>query len=194
MAILDRGEDNARRKDRLKKLKKGPGTFVYVGGASDTAAIPTYLRMGARVPRLDAANMPITDGSGRQVYERAGAIVKDMKGQPVLGGPPKVEHIELETYDVRGVSFPKDEPVQVKDPTLALKLRCLSHFEEVDEDGEESDSEERGEKPDEMKSRPQLMKLAKSLGLQVRVTMKREELLALIGDARSADEQKADEA
>lgn len=129
--ILDREEGHQRRKDRLAKQKKGPGAFVYTGESVDTHWSPTPKLTGTRAPALAADGMPVVDAAGRQIYKPAGQIVTDERGIPVLGGVPKVERTPVESRIVRGVSFPKGKPVAV-DAALALKLRCMAHFEEVE--------------------------------------------------------------
>ena len=163
MAIRDRGEGNEKRKDRLAKLKKGPGVFVYDGLGFDVEAIPTVLKIGRNVPVLDSEGMPVVDDSGRQVFEKQGKIVRDSKGQPVLGGVPKIKKTPLDVFEVRGMKFPKGEPVEVKDPSIALKLRCLERFEEVEAievveaDGDEFEAtpKKRGKPGPKPKSKPE---------------------------------------
>lgn len=131
MAIIERGEGNARRRERLAQIKKGPGTFVFLGG-HDTEYTPTPMRTGKNVPVLDANGMPIVDGSGRQVFQPPNTIDHDEHGQPRLGGPPKVTRHKMDKFELRGVTFEKDKPTQVNDHALALKLRCMQSFKEVD--------------------------------------------------------------
>jgi hypothetical protein len=131
-AIIDRSEDNAKRKNRVAKLRKGAGTFVYKGGLFDTVSTPQPLVTGANEPVFDAGGAPVIDSSGRQVYQRSGQVVRDIQGRPVLGGEPKLERIEFEVAKVRGVSFPRGEPVHVSDEMLALKLRGMLGFDEVE--------------------------------------------------------------
>jgi hypothetical protein len=147
-----RGEGMARRRERLAQLKKGPGVFRYNGKAVDSESIPTPLRNGRNQPVFDGSGMPVVDSSGRQVYERAGTIVRDSKGQPVLGGQPKVKTIPIEVFKLWGVDFPAGEPVEISDPQLALKLRCLAYFEELEaiDVAEEDDADE---KPKRKRSR-----------------------------------------
>lgn len=133
------------RKSRQAKLKSGPGVFRYVGGAYDTACTPTVLRTSRREPDLDGSGMPRLDASGRQMWRPAGAIVRDEKSAPVLGGPPKVERIELDVCTVRRVPFALGEAVEVADEQLALKLRGMECFEEVD--GGEPPKKKRGRPP-----------------------------------------------
>jgi len=159
-AILDRDEGNARRKDRLAKQKKGPGVFVYSGEAHDTEWVPTILTVGKRTPVLDDRGLPIVDRSGRQVYERAGAVVQDDKGRPVMGGTPKVKRISLDVLTVRGVAFPAGKKVVVDDHALALKLRCMSHFEEVDADAAEVEAK------DEAPAKPKRGRKAKAVEVE----------------------------
>ena len=116
----------------MAALKKGPGLFVYRGGIFDTQSTPTVLRQARNVPVFDAADMPVLDAAGRQVYEAAGAVVRGLDGKPVLGGPPKMERSELASVNIWGIVFPKDQPVQVDDKALALKLRGKEGFRELD--------------------------------------------------------------
>ena len=132
MATAIRGEGNERRKDRLAKLKAGSGWFVYDGSRVDVEHVPTILLTGARVAVFGPDGLPSLDSSGRQIHERAGRPVRDDKGQPVLGGPPKVVHVPVDVLEVRGVSLPKGEAVYVGSPEVALKLRCMSGVLEVD--------------------------------------------------------------
>jgi hypothetical protein len=130
--IADRSEGNEKRKDRLAKIKKGPGVFVYGGEAYDTEAVPTQLKVGKNVPLLDQDGMPVTDRSGRPMFERAGRVVQDSKGQPVLGGEPIIKRKRITTYKLRGLEFPEGVAVEVSDAAVALKLRCLGLFEELE--------------------------------------------------------------
>lgn len=127
-----RGEGNETRRKRLAKLKAGPGYFVYKGGFFHVNTIPTPRLYGRKTAMFDAAGMPIVDASGRQQYQRAGAIVYDLSGRPVMGGKPKVEKTELDAYTLRGVTFARGEPVYVSDEDMARKCRCLSILEEVE--------------------------------------------------------------
>jgi len=138
------------RKARLAKLKKGPGVFVYLGGAMDTEATPTPLLGGKKVVALSDSGLPILDASGRPTYQPAGMPVLDGKGRPMLGGQPKIKHIELSTFLVRGVPFAKGEQVTVGDEQLALKLRGMRVFEEI-ESAPEAESAE--DKPGKRKKR-----------------------------------------
>ena len=132
MAIVERGEGNAKRRERLAQLKRGPGTFTFLGGY-DVEWIPTALLTGKNVPVLDANDMPVVDGSGRQVFKPANEVVRDEAGRPKLGGVPKVVKRKLDKITVRKVTFEKDKPTYVGDHALALKLRCMQSFKEVGE-------------------------------------------------------------
>lgn len=131
-AIRDRGEGNAKRKDRLAKLKKGPGVFVYDGSAVDVEHIPTPLLTGKKVPELDGAGMPLVDGAGRQVFKRAGTPVRNDRGEIIMGGAPKVVRHPINVFEIHGFAFPKGEPIHVDNDQLALKLRGMDCFTEVD--------------------------------------------------------------
>lgn len=130
-AIHERGEGNARRRDRLAKLKRGPGVFVYDGEAYDTEATPTPLLTGMKSPVFNAAGLPVMDQSGRQIYERSGRPVIAQDGTVVMGGVPKVKRIKIKVLALRGVEFPEGKSVLVTDESLALKLRGMDVFEEV---------------------------------------------------------------
>src|SRR5512141_2968122 len=100
-AIRDRGDGNQKRRERLAKIKKGPGTFVYLGKALDHECIPTPMKVGKKVPALDDAGLPIHDSSGRPVYETPGATAKDAMGNPILkGGPPKVRTTPIDVFEI----------------------------------------------------------------------------------------------
>jgi len=131
-AIHERGEGNARRRERLAKLKKGPGVFVYDGEGYDTEAIPTPLLTGTKSPVFNAAGLPVMDASGRQIYEKSGRPVTAQDGTIVMGGVPKVRRIKIKTLKMRGLEFPEGKPVLVADEALALKLRGMDVFEEVE--------------------------------------------------------------
>jgi hypothetical protein len=131
MAINLRDEENAKRKQRLAQIKRGPGVFVYAGTAVDTEWVPTILRTRKASPAFGADGLPVFNEDGEQVFEKAGKPVRDSKGNPVLGGPPKKLTHKIEVFKIRGLEFPEGEPVKVSDPSLALKLRCMSHFDEV---------------------------------------------------------------
>jgi hypothetical protein len=120
-----RDEENRSRKMRLAKVRRGPGVFVYAGGAFDVAAIPTVKLAGKNEPVFDGDGLPVTDSSGRQVFQKRGTPIRDRNGVPVLGGPPKMERIELEVFAFRGIEFPRGEAVEVDDESIALKLRLF---------------------------------------------------------------------
>jgi hypothetical protein len=119
------------RKSRQAKLKQGPGTFKYLGGAFDTESTPTILKTSKKAPAIGDDGMPLYDRASRAVMVPAGAPVRDERGNPVLGGPPKIKKVELKTCVVRRKEFPLGKPVEVTDESLALKLRGLKTFEEV---------------------------------------------------------------
>ncbi len=145
--MAGRGEGNARRRDRLAKIKKGPGVFVYDGSAMDTESIPTPLLTGRKTPLFDASGLPALDRAGRQIYSSAGEPVRNpLTGAIVMGGVPKLVHHPVAVYTIREHEFPKGEPIEVHDDELALKLRCLSCFTEVEAD-ETAEAPKRRRKP-----------------------------------------------
>jgi hypothetical protein len=127
-----RDEDNDTRRKRLAKIKRGPGVFVYNGEAIDTEWVPTVLMTDARQPSFDSTGLPVMDRSGRQQFEPAGIPVRKADGLPALGGPPDMRVSKLEVFTFRGVSYTAGEEFKVSDPSLALKLRCLMCFDEVE--------------------------------------------------------------
>jgi hypothetical protein len=130
-SIRDRSENNKTRKGRLANVKRGPGVFRFLGGI-DVAYVPTYLLHGRKEAVFSANGLPVVDSSGRQVYERSGSIVRDERGQPVLGGEPKRVETPITEIELRGLRFVEGEPVEVTDATLALKLRGMNSFEEIE--------------------------------------------------------------
>ncbi len=132
MPVYERDDENRSRKLRLAKLKRGGGTFVYDGSAFDTEAIPTVLKIGKKVPKLDDSGLPVINSDGEAVFERSGAPQYDEQGRTQLGGPPKIVKRALKVFKLRGLEFPAGVPVKVTDQSLALKLRCMMGFEELD--------------------------------------------------------------
>lgn len=131
-SIRDREEGYARRRDRVAMLKKGPGVFVYLGTAFDVESVPTPKLVGAKAPVLDADGLPVKDAAGRQVFRPSGAYVTDENGNTVYGGEPKIIKHKIAEFKIRGYEFPKGKKVQVSDAVLALKLRGMDCFEEVE--------------------------------------------------------------
>ncbi len=97
-------------KVKQAELKKGSGAFVYVGGAIDTEFIP---------------GKQATDDYGNKIFNK-----KTRK--PVWEKEPKLLKKEVETFKLRGYEFPKGEHVVVGDAAIALKLRALECFEELE--------------------------------------------------------------
>jgi hypothetical protein len=180
--ILSRDEENAKRKQRLAKQKRGPGVFVYDGGDFDVEAIPTMLTYGRDTPKLDSNGMPILDQTGRPLFERVGTPVM-VDGRPQLGGPPKIVKHPITVRVVRGVSFPTGEPVKVSDHSLALKLRCMGGFSEVEEGTEKA---EVAEKPLVRMKKAELLELAQNEGIDVPEDATREVLIGLLESAQGA--------
>ena len=88
------------------------------------------MRYGRNEPEFGADDMPVVDRAGRQVFKRVGNIAVDESGKPRLGGPPTVKRIEMATFKVGGVAFPRGEKIVVYDHKLALKLRVSEFFDE----------------------------------------------------------------
>lgn len=118
------------KKKRLLALDRGPGVFVYDGGAVDVECRPTVLMAGREEPMFDAAGNVALDRAGRQVMQRRGVPVRDEWGNIVLGGEPERNETEIETFKIWDVEFPKGVPVRVRDRSLAAKLRAMSSFTE----------------------------------------------------------------
>ena len=119
------------RKSRQADFKKGPGWFVYKGGAFDTEWIPQPLRRTRPEPKLDELGNVIMDSQGNAIMEQVGSFVI-VRGKVVMGGPPKVVRTEFKDWKVGGVVFKRGEPTRVEDKRLALKLRGMEQFEEVE--------------------------------------------------------------
>ena len=181
--ILSRDEDFARRRDRLKMFKRGPGTFVYDGSWCDTEWIPTFKTVGKNVPAFTSSGVPVLDAAGRQVFVPVGDIVRDDKGRPVLGGEPERKKIPLDTVKIWGVALPKGVPVKV-DASLALKLRRMDGFNEVDE--KTVLAPEFDEKPLHKMSKGELLELAANEGIRVDEDAKKAEIVVLLEQAQSA--------
>ena len=173
-AINDRSGDNASRKGRIAKLKKGPGVFVYNGTQVDTEWTPTILTVGGKTPALNAQGMPVLDRSGRQTWVTTGSPVLDEKGIPMLGGPPKKTTRKLDTVTVWGIEFKKGAAVKVDNSTLALRLRGKDCFEEVDEEDEVT------EKPIADMTKAELLDLAKNEGIEIPSGSSKSEIAAIL--------------
>lgn len=120
------------REAKLAKLKKGPGVFTYTGDCVDHECTPVPKMRTSKVPKLDAEGHATVNSQGYPIYEKAGSIILDDSGRAVLGGEPKVKTSKLATVNLWGVDFAKGEKVTVDDDGLALKLRGLSYFQEID--------------------------------------------------------------
>lgn len=143
--IRERDEENSSRKKRHAKMKRGPGVFVYDGSLHDPSVEPTPLLVGTKEPVFDASGMPVADGSGRQVFQRAGIPVTDERGEVVRGGTPRPVHEQMDTWTIRGVVFPEGKAVRVADAALALKLRGMDGFAELE--GEAAEAADEPEAP-----------------------------------------------
>lgn len=160
----------ANQAERLSKFKQGEGYFVYLGGACDTEAIPGVPLMGkdghqvTTVPLItvqDENGQPVTvadpkgGGKAKPVWKKAPEFrrteIKVYKFRlpgvdaewsdeaksfvPKLGADGKAPQLWLE--------MPIGKVVFVSDPTLALKLRRMKFFKEVD--GEEKPAPKKGQ-------------------------------------------------
>lgn len=135
-----RGDGMATRRERLAKIKKGPGVFVYEGGACAKEFIPTVKRIGRKEPLLDQNGYPVVDSSGRQIYQPSGQPVRE-NGIPVLGGIPKVENRPLDFLTIQGVKLNRGVPVFVSDEVVAVKMRCMAFVKEIDKMPETTEEE-----------------------------------------------------
>ena len=104
------------RKQRIAELKKGPGVFVYLGGAYDTEFIP---------------GVPATDEDGNVLFHKKTRKVIWEK-EPVL-----LKHeLAVRKFGREGFEFPKGAAVHVDDPQRAFKLRCLPYMRELEAEGD----------------------------------------------------------
>jgi hypothetical protein len=127
--------------ERLSRVSTGPGTFVYDGSHEAVEYHPTAMKRGKTEPVLDDDGMPVLDDKGEQVYHKPGRFVIGSDGRPVLGGKPKEVRVKLESKTVFGVEFLAGKPVFVSNRDLAVKLRCLGGFTEVEGDAPETTEE-----------------------------------------------------
>jgi hypothetical protein len=180
--IFDRSDENKSRALRLAQMKKGPGVFVYDGSSMDHASEPTILMHDGRSePVFDASGRPSLDVAGRQIFHRRGTPVRDERGAPVMGGVPKITETQLAERKVWGVSFPAGQAVAVKEPSLALKLRGMGCFEEVEPKAQHAATERQAPVGDlNMMTRQDLMRVAKERGLEYGRDTTRDEMLALL--------------
>ncbi len=162
---------SSNQKERLAKIKQGEGTFVYLGGASDTEATPGVPLLGkdgnqarsvlfTTVEDSEGKKVQVVDpnsnAKGELVWKKAPQFKRtpiEVFKLPIPG--VAAEHTEIGEKGVRTPSltvkpdhegkvraifleFPKGEPVFVGSPALALKLRCLRFFKEVEGKPEEA--------------------------------------------------------
>ena len=87
-AIQDRSEGNERRRDRVAKLDKGPGVFVYDGSAVDHEWTPTPKLIGEGVAKLDGNGLPsIHSGTGSPAMaQNVGARSTNPTGRVTAAG------------------------------------------------------------------------------------------------------------
>jgi hypothetical protein len=184
-SIRSREEESKRRSGRLAQIKKGPGVFVYDGNAVDTEAVPTPLLIGRDEPLLDKYGMPVLDPAGRQVMKPAGRHATDDEGRVIMGGVPKIVEKPLAVFKLRGVKFPKGEPVSVSDAGLALKLRGMDCFEEVfgkssKKNVEEDDDAEGAKQNEAGLSWQELRSLAKERGIETTQKTTKADLIEML--------------
>lgn len=133
MPQIGREEGNRTHAERRSQLRGGPGIFVYDGEEYDNSSEPTVLLAdGVSQEMFDDHGRPVVDSSGRQVYQRRGTVVRDADGNPVMGGIPKITREKIAVRVIQGVKFPAGSHVKVKNAALAVKLRGMDHFVEVD--------------------------------------------------------------
>lgn len=179
------------REGRLAQLKRGPGVFVYDGSHQDVSFKPTVLRYGKNVYKYNDDGTIALNGSGDPVYENERRAVLDSQGRPVMGGKPERLAKAIDVKVVRGVKFPKDEPIKVADPALALKLRGMDGFQEVDESAA---PDAVGEKPLSAMKKAELLAFCEAEGIEAaKPEMSKSELLALADQHVKAVEEASKE-
>jgi|WetSurMetagenome_2_1015567.scaffolds.fasta_scaffold40789_3 hypothetical protein len=183
-SIRDRDEGYARRRDRLAMLKKGPGTFIYNGNAKDVESVPTPKLTGRDTPALDDGGMPILDAAGRQVFQPAGRHALNEDGSVILGGVPKLIHHPIEVFKIRGYEFSSGKPTNVNDASLALKLRGMDCFEEV-EPGARAKNDVETTNEDDGPTRSEMMSMASAKGLKPERTATKADLQAMLKAAEA---------
>ena len=125
---------SANQKERLQKLKQGEGTFVYLGGACDTEAIPGVPMLGKDGNQMRSVvftTMEDSEGKKVQVVDPK----SNEKGELVWKRAPQFKRIELEVFKLRapGVSAEHTEvgekgarlPSLTVKPTSDGKVRSL---------------------------------------------------------------------
>lgn len=130
--MADRGEGSQTRAQRLSRVKRGPGVFVYNGEGMDHESKPTIMKRGREEPVFGADGSMVLDVAGRQVKQAIGEPVRNERGELMMGGAPIVERKPVPVFRFVNHQFKAGEPVAVRDESLALKLRSMGCFEEVD--------------------------------------------------------------
>lgn len=91
---------SSNQKERLQKLKQGEGTFVYLGGACDTEAVPGIPMLGRDGNQLRSVVFTtVEDGEGKKVQ-----VVdpnSSEKGELVWKRAPQFKRTPIETYKLR---------------------------------------------------------------------------------------------
>lgn len=87
----------------------------------------------AKILTRDEKVAKLKVGPGVFVYDGKALDHVDAKGKGHDGRPAIVQAREpMKVRSVRGVDFEAGKPVEVADAELALKLRGMAHFEEVE--------------------------------------------------------------
>ena len=141
--ITDRSDENRKRKNRLKQMKRGPGVFVYEGGHKSVDFIPTIKTRQKLEPVIDEDGAIVTDEQGRPQFRSVGLVpVLDHRGQHQMGGAPKKKFVEHDTFSMPGWAAEGEAPqvFEIGEPQraraeFALKLRCHGALRELE--GEE---------------------------------------------------------
>jgi hypothetical protein len=91
----------------------------------------------------------LKQGPGTFVYDGSAADTEYVPGKAlkskgkIVGWErePVLKKLPLDVYDLRGYRFPVGEAVYVEDAGLALKMRGMGCFEEIEAEGESAEGE-----------------------------------------------------
>ena len=143
------------RKQRMRQVPDGSGYFVYNGKAVAREYEPTPLLTKDRQVMVSDSGQIVRQGN-MPVYEPAGRPVMQMENGKkvlVLGGEPIEKVVSIETFKLWGAEFPAGQKIFVEDPTLAMKLRRMAHFDELKEDEEPKPEKKKLPQPDPKKAK-----------------------------------------